>query len=198
MCAANHRQLLNEQLPERARQLFDDYGPAGEAPILPESQGRHSLRARSVDISVEQLPSDSSDGSYVALYISNSHGQAVDLSGWQLRGDVPYVFVAGQVLPTNSTIQISPIADLADGSRYMFLGTPRQAPDQQFEFMNNRGAGVRVAVVQGAHRPCAAVQGTNKLRARYHHGPDWRLVLVEKKSGLVLKNITTPLLCCYG
>ncbi len=80
------QQLLTEQLPTRKRQLYEEYGPGGATPLVPEAQ------AGGAAASVGEVEGGA-DG-YVR--VNNDAEAALDVSGWKLSGGgASFKFVAG-------------------------------------------------------------------------------------------------------
>ncbi len=119
------RQLLEEQLPIRASQLLDVYGPEGIQPLLPERQS-------TIEPAVPLMPSQAAASPRVNnkaslsshlrvglglgskstsrtpceapfhVWISSRGGkdptnEAIDLSGWRLRGSFNFTLPQGTV-----------------------------------------------------------------------------------------------------
>jgi hypothetical protein len=121
-----HRQLLEEQLPIRARQLLDVYGPDGIQPLLPERQSTVDLavplvpsqtavppRVQSDRLSSQlhvgfgggQVGSKSNSGTpcdtplhvWISSYGNSPTDEAIDLSGWRLQGSLNFTLPPGTV-----------------------------------------------------------------------------------------------------
>jgi hypothetical protein len=95
--------MKNEYLTPRRNFLFNKQaadGVPGGGPI-PASQGNPVILFGEFELS-----EDNTDEDYFTLLNPNTF--AVDLSGWQIKGDVAMTFRAGTVIPANSAIYVSP------------------------------------------------------------------------------------------
>lgn len=76
------RQLLEEQLPERAGQLRTLYGQQGIIPLIPDAADPSlPLTLASLQVWTAQTL-----GVWSYATISNPHSVAIDMSGWRLTG----------------------------------------------------------------------------------------------------------------
>jgi hypothetical protein len=102
------RQLKDSQLPVRANQLYNVYGPAGGNPIIPGEQlSMKTLNPGHIRLSLQVWTHESGTKTFY-IVVSNMHETAVDFSDWRISGDVSYSFSPGTVLPSNSAILIAP------------------------------------------------------------------------------------------
>jgi len=97
-----YRQLIEEQLPERKRQLYEVYGPGGEIPLIPAAQP--------ADARITVGTVETGEGGYVE--IKNGNAYAVDISGWKLSSSsnddgVGLTFRAGTVIPANDSAYVA-------------------------------------------------------------------------------------------
>lgn len=95
-----YRQLIQEQLPERKRQLYNVYGPGGNIPLIPAAQP--------ADARVTVGTVATGEGGYVE--IKNENDYAVDISGWKLSGggnNAGLALRAGTVIPANDSAYVA-------------------------------------------------------------------------------------------
>eukprot|EP01023_Acetabularia_acetabulum_P039542 TRINITY_DN3807_c0_g1_i13.p2 TRINITY_DN3807_c0_g1~~TRINITY_DN3807_c0_g1_i13.p2 ORF type:complete len:366 (-),score=52.04 TRINITY_DN3807_c0_g1_i13:2179-3276(-) len=96
-----YRQIIEEQIPRRAQQLYAIYGPGGRLPLIPDQQA--------ADVSIEILTVNSvesdSNQHYIELYNPNQF--AVDITDWHLTGSVEFVFAPGTVIPSESSLFVT-------------------------------------------------------------------------------------------
>lgn len=83
------RALLQQQLPPRKSQLYNQYGPGGPTPLIPEAQ------PGVLDLSFGRIDSESpTDQKFVEVL--NPSALAVDVSGYRLTGPVQYTLATGE------------------------------------------------------------------------------------------------------
>ena len=93
-----YKQLLYEQLPIRASQLYGTYSSTGSVPLIPDSQ------PADVSLSVDKVDQE---GGFVRLV--NSNDIAVDISGRKLvsaEGDI-FEFEPGTVVPAGMRLLVA-------------------------------------------------------------------------------------------
>ena len=93
-----YQQLLYEQLPIRASQLYGTYSSAGSIPLIPEPQAS--------EISLEVIDVDLPSG---VVKLRNPNDYAVDISGRKLTGaggDI-FKFDPGTVVPANMNLYVA-------------------------------------------------------------------------------------------
>lgn len=83
------RQLTQEQIPTRQKQLLQMYGPQGSPALLPDSQPQAPA------LSFGRIDSTSSP-SQQYVEISNPLSYAVDVSNWKISGGASVVLKPGQ------------------------------------------------------------------------------------------------------
>lgn len=97
-----YQQLIEEQLPERKRQLYEVYGPEGEIPLIPAAQ------PAGAGVTVGTVETGE-EGGYVE--IKNRNAYAVDVSGWKLSNShddgVELTFRTGTVIPANDSAYVA-------------------------------------------------------------------------------------------
>eukprot|EP01026_Neomeris_dumetosa_P052580 TRINITY_DN465_c1_g1_i1.p1 TRINITY_DN465_c1_g1~~TRINITY_DN465_c1_g1_i1.p1 ORF type:complete len:660 (+),score=77.06 TRINITY_DN465_c1_g1_i1:186-2165(+) len=97
-----YKQLIEEQIPRRAQQLYQTYGPGGQLPLVPDQQPQDfELKIRAVD-----SESSNSQQHYIEIY--NPNDFAVDISYWYLSGSVEFTFTAGTVIPRDYSVYVTP------------------------------------------------------------------------------------------
>ena len=95
--------ILLTWLPTRRTQLFETYGPFGSG-LIPESQPLNPV------MSFGEIILNPSSGNQNQEYVEivNQNGFAVDISGWQISGGIELLFQPGTVVPSQSSLYISP------------------------------------------------------------------------------------------
>ena len=93
-----YQQLLYEQLPIRASQLYGTYSAGGSIPLIPESQPS--------DVRLEIVGVDQGAG---VVQLSNPNDIAVDISGRELVGvdGLIFRFDPGTVVPANMNLYVA-------------------------------------------------------------------------------------------
>ncbi len=95
--------LKNDYLVRRRSHLFQTHS-AGPGGIIPVAQSAAPFVAFGA---VERAPvSGNKDEEFIELV--NPTAEAVDLSGWKLRGDISHTFRPGTVLPAGKSLFVSP------------------------------------------------------------------------------------------
>ncbi len=94
--------LENEYLEPRRRHLYQTHG--GPGGLVPEAQ--HLAPHVGFGDWVGDPVSGIEDESYLELV--NAESEAVDISGWQLDGDVEFLFPAGSVIAAGGKLYLSP------------------------------------------------------------------------------------------
>lgn len=79
LCAVDCRQLIEDQIPVRKRQLLEMYGPEGRPALLPAAQPPSASLAIGRIDTISPL-----EQRFVELV--NGNAFAVDVSGWKLAG----------------------------------------------------------------------------------------------------------------
>eukprot|EP01024_Parvocaulis_polyphysoides_P030474 TRINITY_DN27701_c1_g1_i3.p1 TRINITY_DN27701_c1_g1~~TRINITY_DN27701_c1_g1_i3.p1 ORF type:complete len:706 (+),score=98.23 TRINITY_DN27701_c1_g1_i3:148-2118(+) len=97
-----YRQIVEEQIPRRAQQLYAIYGPGGRLPLIPDQQPADALIEINTVNAVEQDPSKH----YIQLF--NPNNFAVDISEWHLTGSIEFTFASGTVIPAESFLYVTP------------------------------------------------------------------------------------------
>jgi hypothetical protein len=81
-----YQQLMREQLPIRRQQLYEQYGPGGAVPLIPDAQpGSFQLALGQV------LPGPSG-----FVEVSNPNAFDADVGGYRLQGAVQMTFAPGE------------------------------------------------------------------------------------------------------
>ncbi|MBN1853145.1 MAG: lamin tail domain-containing protein [Pirellulales bacterium] len=90
--------------PERRNDLFNIYGPDGSTPLIPESQAGNP----EIQFGVIQFNPSGGDQDQEYIELVNNHGVAIDISGWRIEGGVTMTFQPGTVIPSHSSLYVSP------------------------------------------------------------------------------------------
>lgn len=93
--------MLTNYFPARRKYL---YGQAGTGKVIPAAQPTNSA-VRFGSFEVSPL-SGRSEEEFVEL--QNTNRFAVDISDWQLKGDIEHVFHPGTVIPANGSLYVTP------------------------------------------------------------------------------------------
>ena len=132
-----YEQLLTEQLPQRREQLYDTYGPRGEG-LIPGAQKKDPRAG------ISAFPREG------LLVVANEESEAVDISGWRVKGDAKFEFKPGTVIPSKSKVVVCAdvLACKASGrfakARVMKLGPYKGALKEQGEGIELLDSGGRV------------------------------------------------------
>lgn len=83
------RQMIQETLPIRKKQLYETYGPGGALPLIPAAQAASPA-----------ITFGNTGGSATQAYLEllNPAATAVDISGWRLAGAAQFTFRPGMFL----------------------------------------------------------------------------------------------------
>lgn len=95
--------VLNTSVPNRRAALFKTYGPSGSG-LIPQEQSAGLMIKFGI---IESNPeSGNQDEEFIEL--TNPNNEAVDLSGWTISGGVEFSLPPGTVIPSNSSLYLSP------------------------------------------------------------------------------------------
>jgi hypothetical protein len=95
--------VLNTSLPNRRNALFETYGPSGSGLIPQEQSAGLVINFGNIESNPE---SGNQDEEFIEL--KNPNNEAVDLSGWTISGGVELSLPPGTVIPSNSSLYLSP------------------------------------------------------------------------------------------
>ena len=95
--------VLNTSLPNRRNALFKTYGPNGSGLIPQEQSAGLVINFGKIESNPE---SGNQDEEFIEL--KNPNNEAVDLSGWTISGGVELSLPPGTVIPSNSSLYLSP------------------------------------------------------------------------------------------
>ena len=83
------RALIQQQLPPRKDQLYNQYGPSGSTPLIPDAQPANAaLKFGRLD---STAPADQK-----FVEVLNPNPFAVDVSGYRLSGPAQYTLATGE------------------------------------------------------------------------------------------------------
>ena len=95
--------LKNEYFPARRRFIYDGMNRANDGVDIGPRQETADIRFGQIDFSPE---SGNQDEEFIELI--NQSASAVDISDWEIRGDVNHTFRPGTVLPAGGSLFVSP------------------------------------------------------------------------------------------
>jgi len=147
-------ELTNEYFAPRRQHLYVTHNISNPGKIIPNAQPDDPLLSFGT---IEVIPASyNPDQQYIEL--RNELNYAVDISGWRLSNAIEHVFAPGTVLPSNTTLYVSPnvsafrarTASPKGGQRRFAQGNYRgrlSAHGGRIDLLNRQGVIVRSRII---------------------------------------------------